>query len=145
MSRELPLSKGILQRSVLVSSSSLWKVALLIFYHRIRSRKRRNITKLWLSVGSLHYSYDEISRIRNKIAIVEALVSLYKALVGSDNVQSMDTSSATVGGGVTVTLEEIANTTIETILCPIPSVIQAAEEALMQVGLNALPSSRGFE
>lgn len=96
-------------------------------------------------MGSLHYSYDEISRIQNKIAIVEALVSLYKALVGSDNVQSMDTSSATVGGGVTVTLEEIANATIETILCPIPSVIQAAEEALMQVGLNALPSSRGFE
>ncbi|VDP34075.1 unnamed protein product [Heligmosomoides polygyrus] len=68
-----------------------------------------------------------------KALAIKALVSLYKALVGSDNVQSMDTSSATVGGGVTVTLEEIANTTIETILCPIPSVIQAAEEALMQI------------
>ncbi|XGW10530.1 hypothetical protein V3C99_012210 [Haemonchus contortus] len=72
-----------------------------------------------------------------KILATRALVTLYKALIlqaENGTSQKMDTSTSTIDVQVrSETLEKIACVAIETVLCPIPPVVKAAEEALMQI------------
>ncbi|VDO26106.1 unnamed protein product [Haemonchus placei] len=79
----------------------------------------------------------ESERIQNFAKeLIRALVTLYKALIlQAENAtsQKMDTSTSTIDVQVrSETLEKIACVAIETVLCPLPSVVKAAEEALMQ-------------
>ncbi|VDK43775.1 unnamed protein product [Cylicostephanus goldi] len=69
-----------------------------------------------------------------KIMAVRALVALYKSLLRDASENGMDTSSeADEGEEGRLTLCKIACVAVETVLCPLKSVVQAAEEALLQV------------
>ncbi|EYC15392.1 hypothetical protein Y032_0037g3495 [Ancylostoma ceylanicum] len=70
-----------------------------------------------------------------KIMATRALVALYKSLLrDASEGRSMDAMPfAGDSGSEKVTLDKIACVAVETILCPLPAVVQAAEEALMQI------------
>ncbi|VDM82707.1 unnamed protein product, partial [Strongylus vulgaris] len=82
------------------------------------------------SFSALMYAYRHLF-----VSRIGALVALYKSLLRdvSESV-SMDISLATGGNGEDkVTLCRIGCVAVESVLCPLKSVVQAAEDALLQV------------
>ncbi|WKX92953.1 hypothetical protein Q1695_010743 [Nippostrongylus brasiliensis] len=78
------------------------------------------------------YTVDEKAEYYKTLAI-KTLVTLYKALkCEGDVAERMDTTTSTVNEG-DVSLDMIACVTIETLLCPIPSVVRTVEEAITPI------------
>ncbi|WKX92957.1 hypothetical protein Q1695_010745 [Nippostrongylus brasiliensis] len=79
------------------------------------------------------YTVDEKAEYYKTLAI-KTLVTLYRALKCEAEVaERMDTTTPTVNEGDSVSLDMIACVTIETLLCPIPSVVQTVEEAITPI------------